>query len=251
MKLHQLSGYIQSIYLVEYDHGLLLLDGCCRADVPTIAGFITQKLGRPMTDLKMIVVTHMHPDHAGAAHKLRKLTSCRIVAAKRDQAWYSGLNGAVMYLTDIILAFWVAGRLGKPKRNLLYWPVLKADIEVSDGETLPWFDEWKVLEMPGHTDRDLTLWHTPTDQMYIADLIVKVKKRFIPPFPIFHPNKYQASVERLHKFKPDKVWLAHGGVVSLTEDDYEHLFDNAPETPKTHWRQAKIKAKQLLLRYIN
>ena len=87
--------------------------------------------------------------------------------------------------------------------------------------------------------------------MYVADLIVKVKKRFIPPFPIFHPNKYRASVDRLHKLQPDKILLAHGGIVSLEEDDYEHLFDNAPETPKTLWRASKIKVKQLVLRYLS
>ncbi|MAO29492.1 MAG: Zn-dependent hydrolase, partial [Alteromonas sp.] len=32
MRLHTLSGYIQHIYLAEHDDGLLLLDGCSRAD---------------------------------------------------------------------------------------------------------------------------------------------------------------------------------------------------------------------------
>ena len=64
MKIHTLSGYIQHIYLAEHEHGLLLLDGCSRADVETVSQFITETLHRPLSDLKLIVVTHMHPDHA-------------------------------------------------------------------------------------------------------------------------------------------------------------------------------------------
>jgi len=67
MKLHQIQGYIQSIYLAEYPHKLLLLDGACRADVETISYFITGSLKRPLSHLKLVVSTHMHPDHAGAA----------------------------------------------------------------------------------------------------------------------------------------------------------------------------------------
>ena len=117
MKLHQLNGYIQTIYLVEYPHGLMLLDGCSRADVSLISSFITDTLKRPVTDLKVIIVTHMHPDHAGAAAALRKITGSKIIAADVDTQWYAGISGRLMHLTDIILAHWVAGRIGKKRRR--------------------------------------------------------------------------------------------------------------------------------------
>ncbi|GAL35099.1 Zn-dependent hydrolase [Vibrio maritimus] len=40
MKIHQISGYIQQIYLAEYPDKLLLLDGASRADVGTILRYI-------------------------------------------------------------------------------------------------------------------------------------------------------------------------------------------------------------------
>lgn len=85
MKLHKLDGYIQTIYLVEYNDKLLLLDGCSRADIPVLKRFITNTLQRPFHDLNLVIVTHMHPDHAGAAHKLRTLTGCKIAAADVDR----------------------------------------------------------------------------------------------------------------------------------------------------------------------
>ena len=83
MQLHTIKGYIQDMYLVEYPDRLLLLDGACRADIPHLKAFIETGLMRDFADLHTVVVTHMHPDHAGAAHKLRKLTNCNLVAANQ------------------------------------------------------------------------------------------------------------------------------------------------------------------------
>ncbi|WP_340679546.1 MBL fold metallo-hydrolase [Paraglaciecola sp.] len=243
MKFHQLKGYIQSIYLVEYPQGLLLLDGCCRADIDELKRFITLELKRPFSDLKLIVVTHMHPDHAGAAHKLRDLIGCKIASAKTTKHWYRGLNGRLLHLTDLLLAGWVAGRLGKPKKNLWYSPHLKPDFELVDGETLPYFAEWTAVSTPGHTDRDISVLHRPSHRMYVADLMVKVKNRFIPPFPVFHPNQYRASLQKVRDMQLDALWLAHGGEVRLSENEYAHLSTVAPRLPQTPWRATKIKAK--------
>ena len=228
---------------MEYPQGLLLLDGCCRADIDELKRYITHELQRPFSDLKLLVVTHMHPDHAGAAHKLRDLTGCKIASAKTTRHWYRGLNGRLLHLTDLLLAAWVAGRLGKPKKNLWYSPHLKPDIELEDGDILPDFTEWTSVSTPGHTDRDISLLHRPSHRMYVADLMVKVKKRFIPPFPVFHPNQYRASLQKVRDMQLKALWLAHGGEVSLSENEYAHLSTVAPRLPQTPWRATKIKAK--------
>ncbi|MGO3083055.1 MAG: MBL fold metallo-hydrolase, partial [Psychrobacter celer] len=58
-KIVRLDGYIQSIYLAVYANKLLLLDGCCRADVPMVLAYITDTLQRPISQLKVVMVTHM------------------------------------------------------------------------------------------------------------------------------------------------------------------------------------------------
>ncbi|MCV5754598.1 hypothetical protein OFN51_37960, partial [Escherichia coli] len=65
-----------------------------------------------------------------------------------------------MHLTDLMLARWMANRMRKPKRNLWYSRKLKPDIELIDGECIPGFDDWQVLETQGHTDRDLSVYHS-------------------------------------------------------------------------------------------
>lgn len=241
MQLHKLTGYIQDIYLIEEQHGLMLLDGASRPDVDTICDFIVQQLQRPLSHLKNVIVTHMHPDHAGGAHALRKVTGCRIITADVAGQWYQGIDGKLMMLTDMLLAQWVAGRMKKRRKRIWYSPTLKPDIKLKDGDTVPDFEDWVVLFTQGHTDRDLSVWHKATKKIYVADLMVRVKGRYIPPYPVFHPNRYKASINKIRAIQPDKLLLAHGGEVSLSDEDYDFLSAKAPDTPATHWRSTKAK----------
>ncbi|MGF1720764.1 MBL fold metallo-hydrolase [Vibrio kyushuensis] len=245
MKVHTIQGYIQTIYLVEYPDKLMLLDGASRADIPRIKAFIENCLCRTFNDLKTVVVTHMHPDHAGGAHLLRKQTGCKLVSANKEQDWYAGFEGIVMHLTDLALAKWMAKRMGAKRAALWYPRRLKPDYKLSHGEAIPQFEDWQVLETPGHTDRDLSVYHSKQKVVYIGDLMVSVKKRLIAPFPIFHPNKYRQSVKLIYDLECDSVLAAHGGEVMFNSEAYGHLIDTAPRHPITHWRVTKIKLKGL------
>ncbi|MGF1684094.1 MBL fold metallo-hydrolase [Photobacterium minamisatsumaniensis] len=244
LKLHKLDGYIQSIYLAEYPHGLLLLDGCSRADIPYIKAFITGTLHRPLTDLSLVVVTHMHPDHAGAAHQLRKISGCKIAAANVGGDWYSGVDGKLMHLADIYLAKWVAKRMKKPSQKVWYSSILKPDYRLDDNEPLPGFPEWITIETQGHTDRDISLHHQPSNRIYVADLMVKVKGRYIPPFPVFYPNRYRRSLHKIIDLKASSLILAHGGEIQPSDEEFQYLLDRTPTKPITHWRSVKMKVKK-------
>ena len=246
MKTHHLNGYIQSIYLIEYDYGLLLLDGCCRADISLICDFIQSELHRELSDLKTVVVTHMHPDHAGAAHNLRKLTGCVIVSANKDQHWYKGFNGILMHWIDVILTLYVGRKLKKGFKNIFYSRKLKPDVRVNDGDEVIHFPEWTLLETPGHTDRDLSVLHKEKNWVYVADLIIKLRSRYISPFPVFYPNQYRASLNKIKKITPRKVMLAHGGILAIQDSDFDQLIENSPKIPRTPLRASLLKIKRII-----
>ncbi|MCF2858534.1 MBL fold metallo-hydrolase [Pseudoalteromonas sp. SMS1] len=246
MQIHFLEGYIQQIYLVEYPDKILLLDGCCRADVETICCFITDTLRRPLADLKLVVVTHMHPDHAGGAHLIRKKTGAQIATANIAGHWYSGLDGMLMHWSDMILALWVAGRKKKVRKNLWYARKLHADFYIEDGDVLPGFEDWQARYTPGHTDRDLSLYHQKRNCIYVADLFVKVRGQFIPPYPVFYPNRYRHSLELVKNLHPKTIILAHQGEIDFHDVNFTKLESLAPSVPVTHWRSVKAKTKRAL-----
>lgn len=246
MKIHTLSGYIQHIYLVEYDKGLLLLDGCSRADIETVSAFITSQLGRPMSDLKLILVTHMHPDHAGGAIRLKALSGALIAAHPKAKNWYKGVSGRVAHAIDVALTLWVAHRIGKPRKAIWYNPVFTPDIVLNDEQSLPIFDDWKIVYTPGHTDHDLSAIHMPSRHAYVADLLVKVKGELVPPYPICHPNQYRRSLSRIADAGLDTLYCAHVPPVHVSDIAFGHVIENAPTHPKNHWHSAKNRIRRKL-----
>jgi len=246
MKIHTLSGYIQFIYLAEDKDGLLLLDGCSRADIDKVCQFITNTLNRPLSDLKLIVVTHMHPDHAGGAIGLKEKTGATIAAHPKAKNWYSGVGGRTSHVIDLLLTWWVAGRIGKAREAIWYYPLLQADVLLDDEQRLPGFADWQILYSPGHTDHDLTVFHVPTQQAYVADLLVKVKGALVAPYPLCHPNQYRRSLERVAKSTIKTLFCAHVPPVNKSDIPFDEIIAAAPTTPKNHWYSAKNRIKRKL-----
>jgi glyoxylase-like metal-dependent hydrolase (beta-lactamase superfamily II) len=90
--LHKLDGHIADLYIAEYKDRLLLLDCGCRSDHSLIVNYITQTIHRPIEHLKLLVVTHLHPDHSGSAMSLGEKYSIPIAAPENINLWYKGLR---------------------------------------------------------------------------------------------------------------------------------------------------------------
>ncbi len=245
IKVHTIEGYIQNIHLAEYEHGLLLLDGCCKVDYASVEKYIVEVLQRPLCDLHSIVVTHMHPDHAGCASTFRKRLNCKILTGQNTRQWYAGIRGRLAHIVDIGLALWVAGRMGKPKKNIWYSPTLCPCIELDDGQAIPNFEDWRVIYTPGHTDRDISLVNEVEKIVYVADLIVSIKKQLSPPFPIYLPQQYKHSLERLKSYCGFELLMAHVAPIRITENDIDSLILRAPSHPKTSYLSVKNKLKRI------
>ena len=226
------EGYIQTTYMAVYPDKLLLLDSGCRCDVDKILAYITDTLKRPVEQLKTVMVTHMHPDHAGGAKLLQQKTGCQIVTAMSDKPWYHGIWGRVAHLNDLGLTYYVASRQGKSITNVWYNPILKADINVQDGDRVPNFEDRIVLETTGHTDRDLSLWHPQSKQAYTADLILLIKNKFVSPYLITLPDAYRASLNKVKALQPTMLLLAHGKRSEISDEDFERLIEWTPNEPR-------------------
>jgi glyoxylase-like metal-dependent hydrolase (beta-lactamase superfamily II) len=248
MQIHRLRGYIQNIFLIEYPHGCLLLDGACKADYKVIKDYFEQTLKRPLTDLKVVMVTHMHPDHAGCAHYLRKQTGCRIVSGDFSQQWYSGVSGRLAHLVDIFLASWVAKRLGRKRQFIWYPSQLHADQMLKEGDCVPEFKEWRVISTPGHTSMDISLYHAKQKILYVADLVVKVKGQLSPPFPVSFPQAYKNSLRRLHAFTDYEILMAHVPQQQISHQEIDRLIDEAPSTAQNN-RQVLLDLTRKLARF--
>lgn len=76
-----------AVYLIKTDQGLILLDGGLEESVPVIAGNIA-KLGFQMRDVKLIVATHAHFDHAAGLAALKQSTGAEFASSAGDREAY-------------------------------------------------------------------------------------------------------------------------------------------------------------------
>jgi hypothetical protein len=76
--------------------------------------------------------------------------------------------------------------------------------------------------------------HIPSKRIYVADLIVKVKSKLSPPFPVYLPELYKQSLLKLQALQPNSVMMAHVGELTLTDEDYTQLLTDAPTQPETN-----------------
>ncbi len=215
--LHQFEGYIATIYLVEYQDKVLLLDGGARRDALRIKDFFTQVLRRPISDLKLSLVSHMHPDHAGGAPLLRRRFSIPIAAHYEIDRWYRGGSGATQHILDTVLGQYSAWRqFGKfewawsPRR-------LQPDFRLYDRDKLPFFPDWLAYAAPGHTLYDMVFYQPQEKLLYVGDLIIKVGEKIVLPFPMLFPELMAESLKRMAGLAVAKLLFAHGGVLEIKD----------------------------------
>ena len=228
--IHIIEGYISSVYLVEYDNGMLLLDGGCVNDVKRIEDYCKLILNRSPGDIKLAVISHMHPDHAGGAATLRKKYGVAIAAHKDVDRWYSGLGGSLQHKLDCYMAMGVARTNKRNREPILFNPIIHPDILLNDLQVLPFFEDWAVLHTPGHTLHDIVLYHQQEALLYIGDIICDVKGKMLLPLPVLFPTRMENSYDKLATLNSSTILMAHGGVKQ--PENVSSLFLNMKEQLK-------------------
>jgi metallo-beta-lactamase class B len=129
-------------YLITTPEGHLLLDGGFVETAPQIEHNIAE-LGFKLTDVKFLLNSHAHYDHAGGLAELKKVTGAKFVASERDAPLLrSGGHGDFRF------------------NDILSFPPIELDRIVRDGEALRLGNQIMTVHLtPGHT-KGCTTWTT-------------------------------------------------------------------------------------------
>ncbi len=228
--IHEISGYISTLFLIETNGNFLLLDAGCSCDFQIIKKFLESK-GKSLKDLKLVVVTHMHPDHAGGV-KYFKRHGIPIASTEGAYKWYRGVGGFIQHKIDTFLAQFSARRKQRVLKPVNYKRRFKPDYLLKDGDILPFFSDWKVICTPGHTLYDIVLYNEKAKVLYLADLILKIDNKFVLPFPVLFPDLMRNSLEKIKRYNFDTLLMAHGGIIEKTEENitFEEKIDGLMQT---------------------
>lgn len=211
----------------------LLLDGCCRCDVEKVRNYIEIDLNKKFRDLKLVVSTHSHPDHMGGVYFFQK-QGIPIAGSTGGNLWYSGVSGFFTYWIDIFLTYLVAINKKRGVKNILYPRKVKFDHLLHEQSLIPGFEDWIVLECPGHTNTDLTLFHAGESIAYVADNFVGSQRKVFRPYPLFSPSDYKKTLRRYLDLEIKTFLIAHHGEIHIPQERIEKLIQSTPNKARRH-----------------
>jgi glyoxylase-like metal-dependent hydrolase (beta-lactamase superfamily II) len=128
-------------YLIETGDGLILIDSLYGSWLPVLLNNI-RELGFDPADVKYLINTHGHFDHAGGSALFQKVYGSRVVMTAED---------------------WQMAQ-AKPELAAFYMPTPRVDMIAEDGDTISLGDNTITLyKTPGHTEGVLSLGYTGKD----------------------------------------------------------------------------------------
>jgi hydroxyacylglutathione hydrolase len=180
------------------------------------------RLGLAFSDIKLIVVTHAHVDHAGSAAALRALSGAPIVGHAGDVPHFR---------RELPMSFCPTGWLGRVfiKTKLMLEPYagFEPDILLDDGETLdlaPYGADGVVGHTPGHTAGSISVQLASRDAL-VGDLIssgillggiLRTGRAKRPPFED-DPHAVGAELQRMVSAGMMNFHMGHGGPLHACE----------------------------------
>ncbi len=180
-ELHPLQERVGRVgaYLLDDGDGLTLIDALSHADGRTVLAEV-QRLGRPVTDLKRILLTHAHVTHVKGAAALKAASGAMVAGPVEEQEVIEGRRPSNMttlvpqspwqvwpqqYLLNLSPLLF---RLNL-KTGLLFPPPVKLDHLYSDLEQV---GPVHIVRTPGHSPGSTCFYWPEMETLFVGDAVV-------------------------------------------------------------------------------
>ena len=244
-----------NVFLVRLAEGYMLID-CGMDTEPAFQALERgiQALGLQWTDIRQILLTHMHPDHMGLSAKLLQLTGAQLIMHETEARHLALITKSERRLPWLGNAFTEAGMPQEMQARIdrhfaqirSNFHPLVPDRLLSGGEVIPTaIGGLQVLWTPGHSPGHICLYCAGHKLLFSGDLILEE----ITPNIAWFPERdtladFLASLDSLVEVEVDVIVPSHGVPfgghrewIGQTKDhhrercDYMHsLLETTPDT---------------------
>ena len=156
--------------------------------------------------IRLVVLTHYHPDHAGGLANLVKAASAKVAAHQQGAGILNGKERAPSPFHDPILA-----RATQPFMPLFYGRPVQVDYPLKDGDTLPMAKDIQLIHTPGHTPGSICLYLASKKVLIVGDAFEFRAQKLSPPAKSFTHDSIQAreSLKKLLALDFDIMCFSH------------------------------------------
>jgi glyoxylase-like metal-dependent hydrolase (beta-lactamase superfamily II) len=211
------------VYVFETDAGAYIVDAGWNTDdaFATLDAGLA-RAGFAVSDVRGVLVTHIHPDHFGLAGRVREASGAWIALHRADAALIRDRYDEPSDLLALVGT--MLRRMGAPEKELVAlqqaaMPVrplvdsVQPDVLVEDGDK-PDVPEWdlRAIWTPGHSPGHLCFWEPRYQLMLTGDHVLP---RITPNIP-FHPQAgndplgdFLRSLETMEGYDAAEVLPAH------------------------------------------
>jgi glyoxylase-like metal-dependent hydrolase (beta-lactamase superfamily II) len=212
------------VYLVDTDDGLALFDCGPSSSLRALEAGL-EAIGLTLGDIRHLLLSHIHLDHAGAAGSIAR-------AHPDLQVWVSEVGAP--HLVDPSRLERSARRLYGDAFDILWGelaPVPRDSIHIAEGGVLG----WEAFPTPGHASHHVSYFRDGTllagdatgVRMPGSDYVLPVS----PP-PDIDVELWHATAAAIRAHSPERLALIHFGVyqdVTSHLDRFEHELDTWAE----------------------
>ena len=205
-RLHLLPLWPFQAYAYLGDDGVSLIDTGARGSHERVQELLAGLGHADPAELRQIVLTHHHDDHAGNAAALAAWSGCRVLAHRGDVAVVEGRQPA----TPPEFLDWELPIHQQVAAGLLPADPVVVDEPLDGGLRLAGLGDAEVVHVPSHTRGSVAL-HFPAEGVLLTgDVLASQAGELIPGLFNVAPSEVTADLRRLAELHIEVAGVGHG-----------------------------------------
>lgn len=168
-------------YLIEDNDHVIVVDPGTALNVHQLERYIPRILKRPVEQIDLIVLTHLHTDHTAGIAALRRITQAPVAAAEIIQRLAQAQLATGEHTLSPFLSQFTEHLLPYALQHFDIFPPAYAQhlhevsIWLHDTQGLPGHPNWRVIASPGHTPESLSLYNPFSWELLCGDTAITIQ----------------------------------------------------------------------------
>lgn len=210
--LYQISGTVNVFILDDGENGITIIDAGMPRSVNKIVDTV-KAIGRTVSDVKQILITHADMDHIGSLGPLVHITQAKVITGDLSKPYIESRQ-APPHLPVFMKPFTAL-------ITRLMISEVEVDQTVADGDVLPIAGGIHVIATPGHTPDNVSYYWERERVLFAPDLLNMMTKDTLSltkPIVTWNMQIAKESAKQVLDLNPAYICVGHGRFIEVAKE---------------------------------